>query len=152
MVGKRLEQADCAQGAILDGFPRTPAQAKALDELLEKLGGEISVVPYIHVDTEILVKRLSGRRICREGGHVYHIEHNPPKVEGVCDIDGSELYQRVDDQAETVRNRIQVYMDQTAPLIAYYQEKGLVKEINGSQTIDKVRADVFAVIPGKAQS
>lgn len=138
MVRERLSRLDCNLGALLDGFPRTPAQAEALDETLQGLGGKVDCVPYITVPSEELVDRLSGRWTCRAQGHVYHQKFNPPKAAGVCDVDGSELYQREDDKPETVKNRIRVYLEQTTPLIEYYRGKGLLVEINGSQPIELV--------------
>jgi adenylate kinase len=149
MIEVRISQPDCARGAILDGFPRTPAQAEALDHMLAKLGGKVSAVPYINVPQSILVERLSGRWTCREAGHVYHINFSPPKQPGICDVDGSELYQREDDRAETVLKRIQVYLVQTQPLIDYYTHRGLLVEINGDQAIEKVTADLVATLKEK---
>jgi adenylate kinase len=105
------------------------------------------VVPYIKVPNEALVERLSGRWTCRAQGHIYHQKYNPPKQQGVCDLDGSELYQREDDKPETVRNRISVYMEQTAPLIDHYRKAGLLKEIDGDQQIDQVTKDLMACMP-----
>lgn len=147
MIKDRLSRPDCEKGAVLDGFPRTPAQAEALDKMLNELGGKVDVVPYIKVEDEVLIGRLSGRWTCREQGHIYHEQFSPPKKPGVCDIDGSELYQREDDKVETVKNRIKVYMQQTAPLIDYYTNSGLIREINGDQPIDQVTADLMAIMP-----
>jgi adenylate kinase len=147
MIKERLSRPDCQKGAVLDGFPRTPAQAKALDKMLGELGGKVDVVPYIKVPNEALVERLSGRWTCRAQGHIYHQKYNPPKQQGVCDLDGSELYQREDDKPETVRNRISVYMEQTAPLIDHYRKAGLLKEIDGDQQIDQVTKDLMACMP-----
>jgi adenylate kinase len=147
MIKERLTRKDCQNGAVLDGFPRTAAQAKALDDMLAEIDGKVDVVPYIKVEPEILIERLTGRWTCREHGHIFHEKHNPPKEPGICDIDGSELYQREDDKEETVRNRIQVYMEQTAPLIDYYQAAGVLKMIEGDQEIDQVTKDLMAVIP-----
>ena len=146
MVRDRLCQPDCERGALLDGFPRTPAQAEALSKMLKEFGGEVNVVPYIAVPEEILVERLGGRWTCRASGHVYHEKFNPPAVPGICDVDGSELYQRDDDKAETVKNRIQVYQQQTAPLISYYEANGLLVEIDGTQPIEKVTTDLLQAI------
>jgi adenylate kinase len=143
MIEDRLSQPDAAQGALLDGFPRTAPQAKALDEMIAKLGGKLVLVPYINVPEAVLIERLSGRWICRAGGHVFHEKYNPPQVSGRCDIDGSELYQREDDKAETVKHRIEVYFEQTRPLIEYYQDQGLLAEINGNQPIEQVTADLL---------
>jgi adenylate kinase len=146
MVRDRLSQPDCRNGALLDGFPRTPAQAEALAKMLAEFNGKVNLVPYIFVPEEILVERLSGRWICRAHGHVYHEKFNPPSVAGICDIDGSELVQREDDQPETVKNRIKVYQEQTAPLIAYYQEKGLLANIDGTKSIEIVTSDLLQAI------
>ncbi len=117
-----------------------------MQSLLEKRGSEVTLVPYITAPEETLVERLSGRWTCRAQGHVYHIKFNPPKTPGICDIDGSELYQREDDKPETVKRRIQVYLEQTAPLIAYYRERGKLVEIDGSQPIEKVTEDLLAAL------
>jgi adenylate kinase len=149
MIRERLSRPDCAAGAILDGFPRTPAQADALAEMLAGLNGKVRIVPYISVPAEVLIERLSGRWSCRTNGHVFHEKFNPPKVAGVCDVDGSQLYQREDDKSETVKRRIQVYMEQTAPLIAYYQTRGLLAELDGTQEIDVVGRQLLAAIAQK---
>lgn len=146
MVQERISRTDCDSGAILDGFPRTPAQAKALDEILDETGCEISQVPYIAVDEDELIDRLSGRLTCRDKGHVFHKKYNPPKVAGICDFDGSELYQREDDHAETVKNRIRVYETQTRPLIEYYRERGILIEIDGNQPIKSVTSELLALV------
>jgi len=138
MIRERLTRPDCAAGAILDGFPRTTAQADALEKMLAEFGGKVDKVPYVTASEKILVERLSGRWTCRANGHVYHDKNNPPKQARVCDIDGSELYQRDDDKAETVVRRIQVYLEQTAPLITYYRQRGNLVEIDGTQNIQKV--------------
>lgn len=146
MIKDRLSQLDAARGALLDGFPRTPPQAKALDEMIAELGGRLILVPYINVPEEVLIERLSGRWICRAAGHVFHEKYNPPQVPGRCDIDGSELYQREDDRTETVKHRIEVYFEQTRPLIEYYQEQDLLVEINGNQPIEQVTADLVRAL------
>lgn len=146
MVRERILRTDCDMGAILDGFPRTPNQAKAFDEMLDEIGCKINQVPFIAVDEEELVDRLSGRLTCREKGHVFHKKYNPPQVEGVCDFDGSDLYQREDDHPETVKNRIRVYEQQTRPLIEYYQERGILVEIDGNQPIDSVTSELLALV------
>ncbi len=149
MIKERLSQPDCINGAILDGFPRTPQQADALEQMLTEFNARVESVIYISVADEVLIERLSGRWICRAQGHVYHILYNPPKVPGICDIDGSELYQRDDDKVETVRQRIKVYHQQTQPLIEYYQRKGLLVEIDGNQSIEKISADIMQVLDRK---
>jgi adenylate kinase len=146
MVRDRLSRPDCRNGALLDGFPRTPAQAEALSRMLQELGGAVNLVPYIFVPEEILVERLGGRCTCRANGHVFHEKFNPPAVAGICDEDGSELYQRDDDKPETVKNRIKVYQEQTAPLITYYQEKGLLVEVDGTKPIEAVTTDLLHAI------
>jgi adenylate kinase len=146
MIRDRLSRPDCEQGALLDGFPRTVAQAEALDGMLADLGGRVTAAPYIKVPEEILIERLAGRWTCPVCGRVYHEKFNPPKQAGLCDVDGAELYQREDDKAETVKNRIRVYLEQTRPLIAYYRQKGVLAEIDGTQRIDQVSADLLAAL------
>lgn len=145
MVEERLSRPDCEEGAVLDGFPRTPAQAQALDDLLKKFESSVKVVPYIKVPDEDLVERLSGRWMS-PSGRVYHEKYNPPTVKWIDDIDGSQLYQREDDKPETVRHRIEVYNEQTAPLIEYYRDKGLLVEIDGTQSIENVTEDIMKAV------
>jgi len=149
MVMDRLSRPDCARGAILDGFPRTIAQAEALDEALAERGYRISVVPSIVVPDEVLVERLGGRWLCRKCGESYHVLFNPPTKPGVCDKDGGVLYQRDDDKPETVRNRLVVYHRQTSPLIDYYAGKNVLVALDGNQPIDKVEADLLAAVVEK---
>ena len=146
MIRDRLSRPDCKDGALLDGYPRTTAQADALEKLLAEFGGRVNYVPYVTASDATLIERLSGRWTCKAQGHVFHEKYNPPKKSGVCDLDGSELYQRDDDKAETVTRRIQVYFAQTAPLIAYYRERGVLSEIDGAQPINKVSAELLAVL------
>jgi len=146
MVMERLGRPDCAGGALLDGFPRTIAQAEALDRALAERGHNISVVPYMAVPDEVLVERVSGRRLCRVCGEAYHVKFNPPQQPGVCDADGGELYQRDDDRPETVRKRLEVYWEQTSPLVDYYRRRGVLVEVNGDQPIDAVTADLRAAV------
>ncbi len=146
MIRDRLSRADCKPGALLDGFPRTPAQADALAGMLVGFTGRVNGVPYIRVPEEVLIERLTGRWTCRAQGHVFHVKYNPPHNTGICDIDGSELYQREDDKAETVINRIQVYFQQTMPLIEYYKKAGLLLEIDGTQSIQQVTAELLAAL------
>lgn len=148
MIKERFTRPDCAPGAVLDGFPRTVAQAEALDDLLQELGGKIDVVPYIQVPEQALIERLTGRWTCKQCGQIYHKMFSPPKQDGVCDLDGSELYQREDDKPQTVTNRIRVYLDQTAPLIEHYKKSGVLAEIDGNQSIDLVTQDLLSVISG----
>lgn len=147
MIRERMRREDCVQGAILDGFPRTVAQAEALDAWLEESNlGAVRKVPYIKVEEAVLVERLCGRWTCRANGHVFHEKFNPPKKAGACDLDGSELYQREDDKEATVKTRIRVYFEQTAPLIEYYRRRGILAEINGQKTIAEVSGDLLASV------
>ncbi len=146
MVRERLSRADCANGALMDGFPRTTAQAVAFDKMLaETFKATIACVPCIEVAAEKLVERLSGRWMCPDG-HVYHNVFNPPAAAGICDIDGKALYQREDDKVETVRKRIAVYEQQTAPLIDYYREQGVLRLVDGDQPIETVSTEILCVI------
>ena len=138
MIRDRLQRPDCEAGAILDGFPRTPAQAAALEEMLSEFHGNVDAVPFIMGSESVLVERLSARWTCRATGHIFNAKSNPPRVAGQCDFDGSELYQRDDDKAETVKRRIQVYLEQTSPLINYYRKHGKLVEVDGMQTIEAV--------------
>jgi adenylate kinase len=146
MVKERLSRPDCARGAIFDGFPRTLSQAAALDELLAQMGEQVDVVPYIHVRPEVLLQRLAGRWTCPVCGRVYHVLFNPPQEPGICDLDGASLYQREDDTEETQKRRIEVYFEQTAPLLDYYREQGLLVEIDGEQPIEQVQHDLVETI------
>jgi len=144
MIRDRLSRPDCQPGALLDGFPRTPAQAEALQNMLADFNGKVNAVPYISVPEAVLVERLTGRWTCKAEGHVFHEKFNPPEKAGICDHDGSELYQRDDDKVETVKRRIRVYLDQTLPLIEYYRNAGTLLEIDGTQSIERVTADLLA--------
>jgi len=146
MIADRLAQPEFRPGAVLDGFPRTVAQARALDELLTRRGASVGMVADIRVRPETLVRRLSGRWTCQAQGHIYHDLSHPPAQPGVCDIDGSPLTQREDDRPETVEKRIQVYLDQTAPVEQYYRELGLLYEIDGEQPTDEVSASLLQEI------
>ncbi len=146
MVKERISRPDCANGALLDGFPRTPAQADALGKTLESLNGRVNSVPYISVPAAVLIERLSGRWSCPVCGSVYHAVYNPPKVAGKCDQDGSDLIQREDDKPATVENRIRVYMEQTAPLIEYYKSRGVLAEVDGTRSIDEVSELMLAAV------
>ncbi len=146
MVDDRLSRPDCKDGAIMDGFPRTPVQAEAFHDILAELGSDVQLVPYIAAPPEVLVERLGGRWTCKAAGHVYHLKFNPPKVAGKCDLDGSELFQRDDDKAETVETRIEVYLKQTSPLVEYYRARNKLVEIDGTQTIEKVTESLLAGI------
>ena len=146
MIRERLKRPDCLKGAILDGFPRTPAQADALKTILSEFGAKVEHVPFIIASEKVLVSRLAGRWTCRANGHVFHEEFNPPEINGLCDMDGSELYQREDDKTETVKRRIQVYIEQTAPLVAYYREAGKLIEIDGTLSVEEVNAELLRAL------
>jgi adenylate kinase len=147
MIKDRLTRPDCKAGAVLDGFPRTPAQAEALEIMLKEFNGQVDVVPFIAAGEEVLIERLGGRWTCRvNGAHVFNEKTNPPKKDNVCDFDGAELYQRDDDKPETVKNRIKVYFEQTSPLISYYRERGKLVEVDGMQPIDQVSEDLLGAL------
>ncbi|MFN8495422.1 MAG: adenylate kinase [Caldilineaceae bacterium] len=148
MVQDRLQQVDAANGAILDGFPRNLVQAKAFDEMTAADGG-VRLAPLINLSDEEAMRRITGRRVCRTCGAVYHIDFNPPKKEDVCDVDGGELYQRDDDKPDTVRNRLYVYYKQTSPLIGYYFAKDVLAELDGAQPIDVVQAQLKQLLDQK---
>ncbi|MDH5163830.1 adenylate kinase [Heyndrickxia oleronia] len=146
IVRERLSKDDCQKGFLLDGFPRTVPQAEALEAILQDLNKKIDYCINISVDKDILMGRLTGRRICKNCGATYHLEFNPPKEAGVCDRCGGELYQRADDNEETVQNRLEVNIKQTQPLLDYYAEKGYLKTIDGQQDINKVFADIDVLL------
>jgi adenylate kinase len=146
MVRERLARPDADKGAILDGFPRTIAQAEALGMLLADLGHKLAVVPNIQVPEDVLLARLAGRWTCRKCGAMYHQLFSPPQEDGVCDRCGGQLYQRPDDTPETQKHRIVVYFEQTAPLIDYYREKGLLVEVDGRPGIDQIQAELLEII------
>jgi adenylate kinase len=149
MIRERLGAPDTARGFLLDGFPRTQPQAKALDHMLESLGRSIRRVLVFDLDEEVLVRRLAGRRVCRAAEHVYHVETNPPKAEGVCDLDGSELYQREDDQPEVIRARYEKqWVQAAAPVLDYYRGRSLVDEVDAAQPPDTVAARVDRLLDG----
>jgi adenylate kinase len=151
MVEDRLAQPDCAAGAIMDGFPRNLVQAKAFDTMVAPYGG-VRVAPLISLDDEEAVRRITGRRVCRTCGAVYHVDFNPSEVAGKCDLDGGELYQRDDDKPETVRHRLYVYYKQTAPLIGYYFAKSILAELDGAQPIETVYAQLLALVDKSVDS
>lgn len=148
LVSERLNHGDCQSGFLLDGFPRTTLQAAALDNILSDMGRKIEAVINLNVKREALLGRLSGRRICRDCGATYHIEFNPPARESTCDQCSGEVYQRSDDCIETIGNRLSVYDEQTAPLIAFYDEAGVLINIDGDQQPDKVFEAIIAKIKG----
>ncbi|WP_411334278.1 adenylate kinase [Metabacillus indicus] len=148
IVRERLGKNDCEKGFLLDGFPRTVAQAEALENILSDLDRKMDYVINIEVDKDILMERLTGRRICKQCGSTYHLVFNPPAAVGRCDKCGGELYQREDDNEETVANRLEVNLKQTQPLLNFYEEKGYLRNINGQQDINKVFADVNELLGG----
>lgn len=148
LVKERLQEADCKEGFMLDGFPRTIAQAVALDEILKELNMKLDAVLNIAVDSEVLVDRIVGRRVCKQCGAGYHVTNLKPKKEGICDVCGSELTQRKDDTKETVVTRLEVYTNQTKPLLDYYNKQNLVKEVNGLGDIDVIFGEIKKVLGG----
>jgi adenylate kinase len=146
MAAERLGEDDARDGFILDGFPRTTTQADALDEQLRALGRHITGALLIDVSDQEVVRRISGRRVCLKAGHNYHVDFDPPKTEGVCDQDGSRLVQRDDDKPDVVENRLRVYQEMTEPLIDYYDERGLLRRIDGSRSPADVHDHIRAVI------
>lgn len=148
MVLSRLAEPDCRPGVILDGFPRTVAQAQVLDKGLEDVGRQIDLVIYLNVPREELLRRLSGRYICRANQHVYNVYTHPPKVAGVCDLDGSELYQRSDDTGEAVQRRLDIFFNETIRLLDYYGGQHKLREVDGNQGIDQVQEALLRTIKG----
>lgn len=146
IVRERLSKTDCANGFILDGFPRTVEQANALKKILADMDKKLTCVLNIHVPAEDLIERAVGRRICKNCGATYHIKYNPPKTNGICDKCGGKLYQRADDTIETMTNRLNVYVSSTRPLIEYYKAAGVYTEIDGKQPIAKVTKDLISVL------
>ncbi len=152
MVVKRLEEPDCSQGVLFDGFPRTVAQAEVLDKGLQEVGKQIDLAIYLQVLREELLKRLSGRYICKAKQHVYNINTHPPKVAGVCDIDGSELYQRSDDTGEAVQKRLDIFFNETIRLLDYYGNQKKLVEVDGNQDIGQVQQSLLDVIQTRQTS
>jgi adenylate kinase len=146
VIAERLESGEADEGFLLDGFPRTIGQAEMLDETLIRLGRSLNAALLIEAPDDEVVRRLSGRRTCAKGGHVYHVEFDPPKNEGVCDQDGSQLIQRADDKPETVRKRLSVYHEQTEPLIEWYEDKGLLRRFDGRRSPDEVHDRIRATL------
>lgn len=149
IVKERLLQDDCKDGVLLDGFPRTLSQAEALDDMLKSMGKSIDHVLNLSVDRNLLLARLTGRRICKACGATYHIVFNPPAVEGKCDKCSGELYQRSDDNEEKVAIRLDEYSNKTAPLLEYYSEKGLLRNINGEADIEQVANQIHSILRGQ---
>lgn len=148
IVEERLQQSDCEKGFLLDGFPRTLSQAEALGEILSRLGTSLDHVINLNVDRGLLMARLTGRRICSTCGTSYHLIFNPPKQDGICDIDGGELYQRPDDNEESVGKRLDEYDNKTAPLLAFYDDKGLLRQVNGENEINVVSSEIVSMLRG----
>lgn len=148
IVRERLAQPDCNSGFLLDGFPRTLQQAESLDGMMTELEKKIDVVFNLVVDRSLLLARLTGRRICKSCGATYHVMFNPPQHEGVCDKCSGELYQRSDDTEEKVGTRLDEYSSKTAPLLDYYRNKGILKEVNGEQDIQLVTAEISSILRG----
>jgi adenylate kinase len=146
VIEERLDSGEADDGFLLDGFPRTIGQAEMLEQALDNRGRSLTAVLSIDVPDEEIIRRLSGRRICVKNGHVYHVEFDPPKNEGICDQDGSRLTQRDDDRPETLRKRLAVYHEQTEPLIEWYEEKGLLRHFDGSRTPDEVHGRIRATL------
>ena len=146
IVKERLSKPDCANGYLLDGFPRNVLQAEALDSFMKEQGISLDAVLDVNVDASILIRRIVGRRICKTCGATYHIDFNKPKKEGICDNCGTPLIQRADDTIETAGSRLEVYDKQTAPLLAYYEKQNLLKTVNGDQELNKVFEDIKAVL------
>lgn len=148
IVRERLSKSDCESGFLLDGFPRTVAQAEALEDILSSLGKNLDYVLNVDVPKEKLEERLTGRRVSPTSGKTYHVVYNPPKQEGVCDVDGSELVQRDDDKPETVRKRLEVNIEQQQPLIDFYTDKGYIRNVRGDQDINVVFDEIDALLKG----
>ena len=146
IVKERISEDDAKKGFLLDGFPRTIDQAESLSQIMSEPDREIDAVINIEVPEEELMNRLTGRRICEKCGTTYHLVFNPPKVDGICDIDGGKLYQREDDNPETVSNRLSVNVKQSKPILEYYNNKGVLKNIDGSKDIDEVTNDVIDIL------
>jgi adenylate kinase len=149
VIAERFDSGEADNGFLLDGFPRTVGQAEMLDTLLERRGRELTNVLLISAPDEEVIRRLSGRRTCAKGNHVYHVEFDPPKHEGVCDQDGSRLIQREDDKPETVQKRLDVYHRETEPLIDWYEQKGLLRRFDGKRTPDEVHDRIRATLATK---
>jgi adenylate kinase len=146
VIAERVQQEEAADGFILDGFPRTLPQAEALDAKMDELGRRISAAILIKVPDEEVTRRLGGRRTCEQNGHVFHVDFNPPEKEGVCDLDGSPLIVRDDDRPEVIANRLAQYKAKTEPLIDYYEERGILRTVDGSEPPDKVEEKIHGVL------
>lgn len=151
IVRERLQHEDCKNGFLLDGFPRTISQADALEDILRSMGKQINHVFNIKVDRSQLLQRLTGRRVCKSCGAAYHVVFNPPQQADVCDRCSGELYQRSDDTEQKVGTRLDEYMAKTAPLLAYYEQRNVLRQINGEQTIDEVKAEIQSLLRGQVE-
>lgn len=150
IVGERLKSKDCEKGFILDGFPRTLGQAQSLEELLKKMELALDCVLSIQVPEKLIIERLAGRRTCKICGALYHLDFGPPKVQGICDRCGGELYQREDDREETIAARLKVYDSQTAPLVNYYRERGILRNVDGVGTVEEIHKRIIQALRGLA--
>jgi adenylate kinase len=146
VIAERIDSEEAREGFILDGFPRTTPQAEALDAKLADLGRGVSAVVLIEVSDDEVVRRLGGRRTCEENGHVFHVDFNPPKVEGICDIDGSPLIVRDDDQPDVIRKRLATYHEKTEPLVSYYEGQGVLRRVAGEREPDEVTAELREIL------
>ena len=146
IIEARLAEPDTARGFVLDGFPRTLAQARALDGLLRSSGRVLDAVVFFEARRETIIRRLTGRRVCRAAGHIYHVDYHPPLVEGRCDVDDSELYQRDDDREDTVRHRLEVYHRETEPLVEYYRARGILEAIDAEDDIEEMYRRLMEIL------
>ncbi len=150
IVKERVDQPDARRGFVLDGFPRTLGQARALDRMLAGAGRRIDVVVYFDIPDDVIVRRLTGRRVCRQAAHIYHVEFSPPNAAGRCDVDGSELFQRDDDREDTVRRRLQVYHQQTEPLVEFYRRRGMFEAVRDEE-IESVYRQLLEILKTRAE-
>jgi adenylate kinase len=146
VIMEKVDSPDARDGFVLDGFPRTVGQADSLSEALERRGRRLTAAMLIEAPDEEVIRRLSGRRLCKEGGHVYHVENDPPKNDGFCDQDGSPLVQREDDKPETLRHRLEVFHEQTEPLVEHYEKQGLLRRFDGTRPPDEVNGHIRATL------
>ncbi|HET6780640.1 MAG TPA: adenylate kinase [bacterium] len=152
LIDERLRQPDTRRGFVLDGFPRTLAQAEALDRVLRAEGRTLDAVVYYKVSDETIISRLSGRRVCRKAAHIFHLDSHPPRVSGRCDVDGSELFQREDDKEDTVRHRLEVYHQQTEPLVEFYRSRGILEAIDAEADIDVVHERLRRILSERVET
>ena len=146
MVKERISQDDCKTGYLLDGYPRNIEQAKALENMTNEINRPIDMVINLEVDYKLLVRRITGRRLCKQCGEIYHIDSKPSKIEGICDVCGGELYQRSDDNEKELEVRFEIYEEQTAPVIEYYRNKGLVKDVDAARPVEDVIKDIEQIL------